>query len=214
MSKNHMYQRSARYRKIFYHPLMLTVLILFNLLGTVWGIIWYGPQLAITPWYLMLFVPDCPLQALIFAVFLKAYPFRSSSTVAWQDFLAWLAVLGAIKYGLWTQIILGQAVAADSYSADTLMLLASHFGMMMEGLIYFPLGLRRFWPVVAVGLWFAVNDGFDYLLDTHPALPLYNQEGMAFFTAAVLSVVTVGTALVLCRYWKMSFKPSACTGIR
>jgi uncharacterized membrane protein YpjA len=185
---------------------MLNTLILANLLGTIWGMIWYWPQILSTSWYLLPFVPDCPLQALIFAIFLIAYPFRSAAATASQEFLVWLAVLGAIKYGLWTEIILGQAIVADSYSPDILMLFASHFGMTLEGLLYFPKGLRRFQPIAAVGVWFAMNDGADYLLGTHPDLPLYNQEGMAMVTAVVLSAVTVVTALGLCRYWQLSFK--------
>lgn len=205
MCENQAHQRSARYQKLFYHPFMLNVLVVVNLVGTVWGVIWYWPQLVSTPWYLLLFVPDCPLQALIFASFLQADLFHSPVTTASQDFLAWLAVLGAIKYGLWTQIILVQAIVMDVYNTDTLILLASHFGMMLEGLIYFPRGRRRFQPIIAVGLWFAVNDGVDYLLGTHPVLPLYNQEGAAFLTAVVLSFVTVAAALSLCRSWQMSW---------
>ncbi len=208
------YQHVEKYRKLFYNPLMLNALIVFNLLGAVWGFIWYWSQLADTPWYLLIFVPDCPLQALIFAIFLKVYPFRTRATTAYEDFLVWLAVLGAIKYGLWTEIILGQAIVANSYSTDTLILFASHFGMTLEGLIYFPRGKRRFRPIIAVSLWFLANDGCDYFLGTHPVLPLYNQEGVALFTAVVLSVVTVGTALSLCRYWRMSFKKSLYAEIR
>jgi uncharacterized membrane protein YpjA len=215
MRNNLSYRKESNYQKLFYNHSMLTILILFNLIGTVWGFIWYGPQLAITPWYLMLFVPDCPLQALIFAIFLTLYPFRSQrEATASEDFLVWLAVLGSIKYGLWTQIILGQAIMADSYSTDTLILFASHFGMTLEGLIYFPRGQRRFRPILAVALWFAANDGFDYFLDTHPVLPLYNQEGMAFFTAVVLSLATVVTAFGLCRYWQTSLKRSLYAGSR
>ena len=214
MRNNQAYQRAPVYQEIFYNHIMLNALILFNLIGTVWGFIWYGPKLAATPWYLMLFVPDCPLQALIFAIFLKFYPFRSSVTTASEDFLVWLAVLGAIKYGLWTQIILGQAIVADSYSTDTLILFASHFGLTVEGLIYFPRNRRRFQPILAVALWFVANDGFDYFLDTHPVLPLYNQEGVALFTAVVLSLATVGTALGFCRYWQMSLKKSLYAGSR
>lgn len=212
MCNNQAQKRSVRYQQLFYNPLMLNALILVNLLGTIWGVIWYWPQLVSTPWYLLLFVPDCPLQAFIFAIFLLAYPFRSVATTASEDFLVWLAVLGSLKYGLWTEVILGQAIVADSYSTDILMLFASHFGMTLEGLLYFPKGRQRLLPIVAVGLWFAMNDGADYLLGTHPALPLYNQEGMALFTAVTLSIVTVMTALSLCRYWQLRCQKSLYAG--
>lgn len=192
--------------KVFYHPIMLKALMATNVVGAVWGVFWYWPQLVSTPWYLLLFVPDCPLQALIFAIFLMIYPLRASVTTASQDFLVWLAVLGAIKYGIWTEIILGQAIAADGYSPDILMLFVSHLGMTLEGLIYFPQRCRRFLPILAVGLWFAANDGADYLLNTHPTLPLYGQEGVALVAAVGLSLVTVVTALTLCRYWQKCFK--------
>ncbi len=48
------------------------VLFAINLAGTVYGMYWYWDQLAVTPVYLWLFTPDCPLASLYFTVTLAS----------------------------------------------------------------------------------------------------------------------------------------------
>ena len=51
---------------------LLYVLILVNIAGTLFGFWYYRFQLPETPFYKMIFVPDCPLYALMFAILMAA----------------------------------------------------------------------------------------------------------------------------------------------
>ena len=44
--------------------LLLNLLLICNILGTLYGFIWYGDQLAKTPWYFLPFIPDSPIASL------------------------------------------------------------------------------------------------------------------------------------------------------
>ena len=49
---------------------VLTALVGFNAIGTIWGFFWYKDQLSQTPWYFWPLTPDCPLTSLCFLLFL------------------------------------------------------------------------------------------------------------------------------------------------
>lgn len=53
----------------------LFLLLLINFLGTIYGYLWYGNQLAITPNKYKIFVPDSPTASLFFVVVLIAFLF-------------------------------------------------------------------------------------------------------------------------------------------
>ena len=47
---------------------MLYFLLICNLLGTVYGYIWYGSQMSATPWQFIPFVPDSPTASLFLCI--------------------------------------------------------------------------------------------------------------------------------------------------
>lgn len=47
----------------------LWTLFVVNFLGTIYGFIWYGNQLAVTPAYLIPFVPDSPTGSGLFRLY-------------------------------------------------------------------------------------------------------------------------------------------------
>ncbi len=51
-----------------YKP-FLWLLLFVNLLGTIYGYIWYLPQLRNTPSQFLIFVPDSPTASLFFALY-------------------------------------------------------------------------------------------------------------------------------------------------
>src|SRR5699024_12202860 len=53
----------------------LICLFLINLIGTIYGFIWYESQLAITPAIFLIFVPDSPTASLFFTIFLLFFFF-------------------------------------------------------------------------------------------------------------------------------------------
>ena len=94
--------------------LLFWFIVLANLGGAVYGFtFFYGNQLLATNPLLWLFVADCPLYALLFAV---AFLFRGKARpetlktlfgkVPDLSFLWFVAFLGAMKYGFWTMFVL------------------------------------------------------------------------------------------------------------
>lgn len=187
---------------IFFERWFLLALVAVNAAGTVWGFVWYWDQLVATPWYFLIFVPDSPGHAALFAVYIWWLAAgRTESLGPWQRFLAWAGVLGVIKYGLWTTLVISQFLLAQGSAPgiEDWMLYFSHGGMAIQGLVY----MRRL-PRVALSaaltvLWLTVNDFFDYVLYTHPRLPLPDQYAVAAWTNIVLTVAVAALALWLLR---------------
>ncbi len=59
----------------------LTLLLIVNILGTIYGYIWYGSQLAETPKKFLLFVPDSPTASLFLLLYLSVFYLESIFTV-------------------------------------------------------------------------------------------------------------------------------------
>jgi len=169
-----------------------------NLLGSLYGFYWYWPQLRETPWYEWLIVPDSPGATFLFTILL--------GTMLWMGrrpaWLAALAYVSLMKYGMWTAIVLPHhAIWAGYWLPEDIYLSLSHLGMWLEGLLFslrYPVG--RLWAVVALG-WMAFQDFVDYLaLHTNPTLPDNRLLGWAALTAVGLSVIWGGYLVV--RNWR------------
>ncbi|MBP1765489.1 MAG: hypothetical protein H6Q65_2547 [Firmicutes bacterium] len=184
--------------EILKKPWLLLMIVVLNLLGTVWGFFWYENQLAITPWYFLPFVPDCPLHALFFAFF--AYWLLTGNWIraGWQRLIAWTAVLGGIKYGVWTVVILGQyfLTTGQPPAGDDLLLFVSHAGMLIQGLAYLRFLPSSPMPAVLAVLWFSFNDYFDYIWGTLPALPLSGQFLTAAYLALLMTMTVIGITVI------------------
>jgi len=187
-----------RLQPVLYHPWFLAGVAVLNTAGAVWGFYWYKEQLAATPWPVWVFVPDCPLHAALFAVYAvwlrRGRDFISSGRAV----LSWIAVLGAIKYGVWTVVIVGQYLLAPGTAPDfeSVMLFISHAGMAAEGLAYLPALPRRGLGSIPALLWLMANDASDYFLfGTLPRLPLAGQFSLARGLALFLTAVAAAAAL-------------------
>jgi len=148
---------------------LLYVLVLVNLAGTLFGFWYYRFQLPETPVYKMIFVPDCPLYALLFAVLVAAYVFSEKKC----RMLATLTFVGLIKYGFWTVLVV--TLYRDYYfTNDPLLysvLFLLHIGMILEAFII-PQIFRFTEGTLSVALvWFLLNDMMDYFFGTAPYLP-------------------------------------------
>ncbi len=163
--------------------LLIPFLIAVNLAGALFGFfIYYAPQLSATPLALWIFVPDCPLYVLVFALALG---------LLWlgveNDLFSFIVSAGLLKYGAWTLFALAY-LNGYFFSAELAlmsgMLFMLHIGMAAEG---FVLRVRRCGAaVLAVGLaWFLLNDFFDYFVGTMPYLPSGTDAGtFALFSIA------------------------------
>lgn len=136
------------------------LLQVLNVIGTVWGFVWYGASLAHAPLWLLPFVPDCPLAALLMTIALWRWRKGDGET------LQGAAVGVALFYAAWT---VGLLLATGPVPEEGL-LLAAHIGLATEALwLWLVAAPRRGWRLGAI--WIALNTYADYALGVHPPLP-------------------------------------------
>lgn len=151
---------------------VLAGVLLVNLVGIVYGFLYYGPQFARTPAYLWPLVPDSPGAVLLMTVAL--------GLVALGRSRPWLNLLGSaamVKVGLWTAVVLlwfpdhfGFSLVPELGCADGLLgcgnlntiLFYGHLGMALEALVVADRLPEELGPFLAVGGLLAVHDVIDY----------------------------------------------------
>ncbi|WP_307331311.1 DUF1405 domain-containing protein [Evansella vedderi] len=172
--------------------LFLMLLLLINIGGTIYGYIWYKSQLAITPPIFLIFVPDSPTASLFFCFVLAAFLFRKNIPLVEA-----LAAVTLLKYGVWAVVMIVAAWAAgDTLTWQQYMLIGSHLGMAVQGLLYAPYYRIKAWHLGVVAVWTLHNDVIDYIYGMHPwvssSITIYIQE-IAYFTfwLSIFSLLTV-----------------------
>lgn len=170
---------------------ILGIIFIINLLGALYGFIfYYGSQLieAIPKFWLIPFIPDCPLAALLMGVsFLLLASNKNHSR------LNFFSSALALKYGFWTLFVL-TAFSSFYFSQNFLLysvLFVSHIFLIAE-IILLAGKIRA--GVYAVGLtlaFFLLNDLVDYFWATHPPLPAESLSLMLYLTL-VMSLVFTG----------------------
>lgn len=168
----------------------LKLFIVINLLGALYGFVFfYGQQLLdalAVPW-LLPFIPDCPLFALLMGLAL-IFVLQGKKKGGFYFF----TFAGSIKYSLWTlAVLLGYSA---HYFGQNLwlyaLLLIGHIGLLAESLIL--LGRFKFekkFLLFTLGF-FLLNDFSDYYLFSHPPLPQGVLPEMLAFTLG-LSLITI-----------------------
>lgn len=160
-----------------------------DLLGAVLGYVyWYGDRLAETPWYLWIFIPDCPLAATFMAGALVAFHYGRR----W-DFLGLLAAGTCIKYGVWTVVLwIANDLRGGSYDLESVVMSVTHLIMIVQGLML--TGLLRFRPVpvVLASLFLILNDVVDYATVHAPRVPrIVGVEFMSRVSIAMTVIIVV-----------------------
>lgn len=170
---------------------ILLLLAGFNAVGTIWGFFWYRDQLAQTAWPYWLLTPDCPLTSLCFLLFLWWVRSGERWRPGIEAAIAWIAVLGSLKYGVWTVLVLGQYILSPGSQPDgqDWMLVVSHLGLWAEGWVF-----RRQLPLLpsmygTAMVWFLANDYADWFLGVHPRLPLPEEFSFAMWSSLALTLV-------------------------
>lgn len=142
----------------------LITLLWINILGTIYGYYWYYYQLKETPWYFLLFVPDSPTASLFFVFVLIGFLFKKQSGL-----IEALAVASLFKYGIWAVgMNLGGAFVGTPLDFINYMLIFSHLGMALQGVLYAPYYKIREWHIGAAALWLFHNEIIDYVFDMMP----------------------------------------------
>nr|WP_273852278.1 DUF1405 domain-containing protein [Pseudalkalibacillus spartinae] len=149
----------------------LVLLLLINVPGTIYGYYWYGWQLADTKPIFLLFVPDSPTASLFFCVILVAFLFGKN----WPLMEA-LAAVTLFKYGIWA-VVMNALVMVETgqLSGVAIMLILSHLGMAIEGLLFTPFYKIKPWHLVLVAVWTLHNDVIDYVFGQMPRYSILSE---------------------------------------
>lgn len=171
----------------------LWFLFIANLLGSIYGFIWYGDQLADTPWQWNFFVPDSPTSSSLFTLVVLLWLLGKHSPV-----LEMLSMVTNIKYGIWAcGVIVTYWIADKEVHPANLMLLASHGAMAFEVLLY-NYRYRFTWSVLWIGaVWLLFNDFVDYVYGIHPWLQDNRFLPEVTFWTIILSLATLTLVAVL-----------------
>ncbi|MFD0958841.1 DUF1405 domain-containing protein [Paenibacillus chungangensis] len=190
----------------------LWLLFMVNLIGTIYGYIWYGHQLQVTaatkPGWMLPFVPDSPTASLFFTLallYLLFPPGRLSKLAsASRLVIEALAVVCSVKYGVWAVVMIfaGQA-QGDVLNWQHYMLVASHLGMAAEALLYVRFMKARLGALAVATSWLFLNDTVDYTYGVYPYLPNELEDDIVtvkWFT------IGLSAASFLCGAMALSFR--------
>ncbi|MFJ7975309.1 DUF1405 domain-containing protein [Peribacillus sp. JNUCC 23] len=166
----------------------IMMLLVINIFGTLYGYIWYGSQLAVTPTIFLPFVPDSPTASLFFVFVLLAFLLKKS----WGLMEA-LAIMTLFKYGMWAVVMNVLTLYTTGELAwQGYMLIASHLGMAIQGILYSPFYRIKPWHFIVAGIWTLHNDVIDYVFDMMPVyrdlLVHMNEIGYFTFWLSLLSI--------------------------
>jgi uncharacterized membrane protein YpjA len=151
---------------------LLAIIILINVAGSLFGLYYYWEQLMMTPWYLWLAVPDCPLYTFFMIFALSLVLLKRPS-----DTLNAITAVGLSMYGTWTVLVLlyfGEIYFAPRNALMSAGLWVSHLGMALEGFLLLPYLARvkpASWAITAI--WFLALDAVDFFYQfTYLGLPM------------------------------------------
>ena len=164
------------------------MLLIVNLLGTIYGYVWYASQLAMTPTIFVPFVPDSPTASLFFTIFLVFFMLDKNT-----PYIEALAITSLFKYGVWAVIMnMLTLIVNGTLSWEGYMLMASHAGMAIQGLLYAPFYKIKLKHLTVAGIFLLHNEIIDYV---YGMMPIYSTledyiNEIGYFTFW-LSVITM-----------------------
>lgn len=181
-------------RHILLDKRFILLLFIINFFGTIYGFLWYKSQLAITPPIFLPFVPDSPTASMFFTIFLLFFLFDKNT-----PYIEALALMSLFKYGIWAVVMnVLTLYTVGSLGWQGYMLIASHAGMAIQGLLYAPFYRIRLRHFTVAAIWILHNDIIDYVYEM---MPIYgsltkHMNEIGYFTFW-LSIVTVFIAYYL-----------------
>lgn len=200
---------------------MLWLLVLFNGPGTIYGYMWYGGQIEYTlqhmPTWLVLFVPDSPTASLFFTLAVglllwdaysgrvRCIGHRAGRVI--RGIIEALAVITSIKYGIWAVLMIWFGyMQGDPLVWEEWMLIVSHTGMAVEGIIYARFFTYRLRHVAAAAAWTLTNDIIDYRMGVYPSLPEVLDDDIPWIRklTVTLSWLSIGCAVFVLPFRKQS----------
>jgi len=177
-------------KNILSNKRLLIALAIINFVGFLYGIYYYHYQLSITPFYLWVFTMDSPLPVLLF-VFVAYFLYYNKKVPQW---LLFLTVVGLIKYGFWTALVILLffdyffGFAPFIYAIN----LPLHIGMILAGAVLTTKLKPKFPDLIVILAFFLINDTLDYFFGTLPIIPkMYNDYLLVESLATTISLPIV-----------------------
>lgn len=177
---------------ILTHRSFLWLLLVTNILGTIYGYYWYGWQLEITDPIFYIFVPDSPTASLFFSFAIFAWLMGKN----WRLMEA-LALVTLVKYGLWA-VGMNMWTLFETGSIGVLgwMLVVSHFAMAVQAVLYMPMYRFSFFHIVITAIWTLHNDVIDYVFGQMPIYgDLLKYMDMIGYITFWLSIFCIGLSI-------------------
>src|SRR5699024_3076158 len=184
---------------LIYNKGVLYFLFVCNLLGTIYGYIWYGCQLSVSSWQFTPFVPDSPTASLFLCIAIIGFILGKNFPI-----IEALAFVSLIKYGVWAVIMnIIMFIQFDSVTIIGCMLIFSHGIMAIEALLFYPRFKITMLGFIFAVIWVFHNDVIDYVFMQYPYYDFIANhiEGVAYL-AFWLSVIPLILYLNLTRFKK------------
>lgn len=149
---------------LLFHKSFMWLLLVINVLGTIYGYIWYMWQLKITDPIFLIFVPDSPTASLFFSIALFGWLINRNFKL-----IEALALITLVKYGLWAVVMnIWTQFEAGPIGFVGWMLVVSHFAMAVQALLYIPKYKFNWIHVLIAAIWTLHNDVIDYVFGQMP----------------------------------------------
>ncbi|HDB8269335.1 TPA: DUF1405 domain-containing protein [Staphylococcus aureus] len=150
-----------------YQRSWLMMLLICNILGMIYGYIWYGEQLSYTPWQFKIFVPDSPTAILFLVISISLILIRKQNS-----FIDALAFVTLFKYGIWAVIMnILFIIEQGDITVNGLVLMFSHSIMAVQAIYFYPRFKRSMIGISVAMTWVFLNDYIDYF---HLQFPYYD----------------------------------------
>lgn len=150
-----------------YQRSWLMMLLICNILGMIYGYIWYGEQLSHTPWQFKIFVPDSPTVILFLVISISLILIRKQNSII--DALAFVTLF---KYGIWAVIMnILFIIEQGDITVNGLVLMFSHSIMAVQAIYFYPRFKRSMIGISVAMTWVFLNDYIDYF---HLQFPYYD----------------------------------------
>ncbi|HHJ5191242.1 TPA: DUF1405 domain-containing protein [Staphylococcus aureus] len=150
-----------------YQRSWLMMLLICNILGMIYGYIWYGEQLSHTPWHFKIFVPDSPTAILYLVISITLILIQKQNSII--DALAFVTLF---KYGIWAVIMnILFIIEQGDITVNGLVLMFSHSIMAIQAIYFYPRFKRSMIGISVAMIWVFLNDYIDYF---HLQFPYYD----------------------------------------
>ncbi|HCT1429981.1 TPA: DUF1405 domain-containing protein [Staphylococcus aureus] len=150
-----------------YQRSWLMMLLICNILGMIYGYIWYGEQLSHTPWQFKIFVPDSPTAILFLVISISLILIQKQNSII--DALAFVTLF---KYGIWAVIMnILFIIEQGDITVNGLILMFSYSIMAVQAIYFYPRFKRSMIGISVAMTWVFLNDYIDYF---HLQFPYYD----------------------------------------